>query len=153
MLLAGGALLRGVFFPRHLRPEERPTLEALLDTLLPEGALPSWRATGVMPRLLEELARDRRTRRALVEGVGWLDAESRRRGGDSFTALPPSARDSVVAAAAACAGGTRPRTFYRLVRDRAMRLHHAHPAVWRALGVGNPPQPDGYLDFDDAPRA
>ena len=76
MLATGAYFLRRIFFPQRLEGESLRTFEAYLDTLLP-GTDPSWRATGVMPRLLDELSEERKTRRALAEGVEWLDAEAR----------------------------------------------------------------------------
>lgn len=153
MLGAGAFFLRRILFPRRLEGESLRTLEAFLDTILPDGELPSWRATGVMPRLLRELSEERLTRRALAEGVEWLDAEAKRRVGTSFSLADPSSRGAVVAAAEASRAGSIPHFFYRVVRDRAFRLHYAHPAVWRLVGLPHAPQPEGYWDYEDAPAS
>lgn len=153
MLAAGAFFLRRILFPRRLEGESLRTFEAFLDTLLPETELPSWRATGVMPRLLEELSAERKTRRALAEGVEWLDAEARRRKGARFFLAGEEARIAVVAAAEASPAGSIPAFFYRVTRDQAVRLHYSHPAVWRKIGLPHAPQPDGYWDFEDAPAS
>jgi hypothetical protein len=81
MLATGGFFLRRLLFPRRLEGESLRTFEAFLDTLLPESDLPSWRATGVMPRLLEELSAERAMRRALAEGwSGWMTRRGAGRG-------------------------------------------------------------------------
>lgn len=151
-MVAGLAILKRVFLPGSLGQGGRATLAALLDTLLPEAGLADWRSTGVMPRLVDELAARRQSRRALVEGVAWLDSHAHRQFGADFAALPVASREAVVTAAEQSAPGSLPRYFYRVVRDRAMELHFAHARVWRALGMPHPPQPDGYLDFAEAPR-
>jgi len=153
MLATGVFYLRRILFPRRLEGEALRTFEAFLDTLLPEAELPSWRATGVMPRLLEELSAGRQTRRALAEGVEWLDAEARRRKGDRFSLAGEETRIAVVAAAEASPAGSIPAFFYRVTRDRSVRLHFSHPAVRRRVGIPHAPQPDGYWDFEDAPAS
>lgn len=152
-IVAGLAVLKRVFLPGSLNDDGRAAFAAFLDTLLPQGELPGWRTSGVMPRLVDDLARRRQSRRALVEGVAWLDAQARARFDTRFAALGVDQREVVVAAAEHEPAGTIPHYFYRIVRDRAMELHFAHPAVWRALGLPHPPQPDGYRDFAEAPRA
>ena len=152
MLGTGAYFLRRIFFPRRLEGESLRTFEAYLDTLLP-GTDPSWRATGVMPRLLDELSEDRKTRRALAEGVEWLDAEAKRRNKTRFVQAGEEARVAVVAAAETSAAGSIPAFFYRETRDRALRFHYAHPAAWRKAGLPHAPQPDGYWDFEDAPAS
>jgi Gluconate 2-dehydrogenase subunit 3 len=151
-VVAGLAILKRLFLPGSLDERGRETLAALLDTLLAGAGPADWRTTGVMPRLVEELAARRQTRRALVEGIAWLDAESGRRFGGAFAAQPSASREEIVKAAADSLPGTMPHYFYRSVRDRAMELHYANGRVWRALGMPHPPQPDGYMDFAEAPH-
>ncbi|MFI5166517.1 MAG: gluconate 2-dehydrogenase subunit 3 family protein [Thermoanaerobaculales bacterium] len=151
-VVAGLAILKRVFLPSSLDEGGRETFVALLDTLLPATGLADWRTTGVMPRLVDELAARRQPRRALVEGVAWLDAQAHKQFGTSFAPLPVDAREAIVKAAEESEPGTLPHYFYRVVRDRAMQLHYAHVRVWRPLGMPHPPQPDGYLDFAEAPR-
>jgi hypothetical protein len=153
MLGMGVVFLQRIFFPRRLAGENLRTFEAFLDTLLPGSDLPSWRATGVMPRLLDELSAERKTRRALAEGVEWLDAEARRRAGARFSLVGEETRTAVVAAAEASPAGSIPAFFYRVTRDRTVRLHFSHPALWRKIGLPHEPQPDGYRDFEDAPAS
>jgi hypothetical protein len=151
-VVAGLAILKRVFLPSSLDEGGRETLAALLDTLLPVAGLADWRTTGVIPRLVDELAARRQSRRALVEGVAWLDAQAHKQFGTAFAPLPVDAREAIVKTAEASEPGSLPHYFYRVVRDRAMQLHFAHVRVWRPLGMPHPPQPDGYLDFTEASR-
>ena len=72
LLAAGGSILKRVFLPRDLQPDQIATFHAFLDTLIPGGAertgFPGALATTIGPRLLSE-ATNRRARRALVEGI------------------------------------------------------------------------------------
>jgi len=154
----GGALLAGggwtilrVAFPPRLGDSRLGALEALLDVVLPEGELPGHRTTGIMPALVTHLESKRSTRRALGEGLRHLDRRARSVGADGFTELDPAARARLFAACGERPDGSLLRFFYRTVRDEAMQLHYAQPAVWRRVGLPNPPQPDGYPSYSEPP--
>ncbi len=152
-LASGAWILKRVFFPGRLSASGRASLETLLDTLIPEGRFPGHRTTGVLPKLLTELEGSRQTRRALVEGVELLDRGARHAGSPSFRELSPARRDALVREIAGFAEGTLPRFFYESVRNRAMEIHYASPAAWKALGFPHAPQPEGYADFAEKPGA
>ncbi len=138
--------------PPRLDDAGRRTLEALLDALLPEGPQPGHRTTGVMPRLVAELERERQTRRALVEGLRRLERRAGAMGARSFAALGPADRLRAFLDCGEAPDRSLPRFFYLTLRDAAMRLHYSQHAAWRPLGLAHPPQPDGYDDFAEAPR-
>jgi len=146
-------ILRRVLLPSRLSPEERETFAAVLDVLLPDGTFPGHRATGVLAPLLSELESRRQTRRALADGVRLLDREARARGAASFRALPEPAGAEILERWSSEETGTIRRFFFQVVRGRAMELHYAHPASWKPLRFGGPPQPDGHFDYAEPPRA
>jgi hypothetical protein len=148
---AGGWILRIVLIPRRLKPAEVETVSVFLDTLIPDGEFPGARRTGILEPLLRQCASTRQTARALMRGVQWLEQQARINGGTEFRALPFKDRERIVARCAAAAEGTLPRVFYRTVRDRAMRLHYAHPLAWQRAGLPHAPQPYGYPDHWTAP--
>jgi hypothetical protein len=155
----GGALLAGggwtivrVVFPPRLAESRFRALEALLDVMLPEGDLPGHRTTGVMPALVTHLEAKRSTRRALGDGLRHLERRARSGGADEFAELDPAARIRLFAACGDRPDGSLLRFFYRTVRDEAVRLHYAQPAVWRRVGLPNPPQPDGYPLYFEPPH-
>ena len=152
-ILVGGHLLRRVFFPARLDPRGRETLGAVLDTLIPDGDFPGARRTGVLERLLTECEATRQTRRALVEGTAFVEAAARRRGASSFAALAEADRAAILTDCATAEIESLPWFFFRTVRDRAMRLHYAHPLAWKAVGLPHPPQPVGYIDYREPPHA
>jgi hypothetical protein len=152
-LLVGGRILWRVFFPARLGPRGRETLAVVLDTLIPDGDFPGARRTGVLERLVTQCDATRQTRRALVEGTDLVEVAARRRGATSFAALANAEREAILAECAAADDGSLPWFFFRTVRDRAMRLHYAHPLARQAVGLDHPPQPLGYVDYADAPHA
>jgi len=152
-LLIGGRILWRVFFPARLSPSGRKTLAAVLDTLIPDGDFPGARRTGVLERLVKECEATRQTRRALVEGTDLVEAAARRGGATSFAAASDSQREAILAECAAAENVSLPWFFFRTVRDRAMKLHYAHPLAWEAVGPDHPPQPLGYVDYWQPPHA
>ena len=133
-LIASGAwMLKRVFLPRRLRPSELETFAAFVDTLIPGATSPEAAGGGLVESLLAECQSDRQRRRALVEGVQWLDRAARQRREASFVALDRDEREAVVAEMESAEEGTLTRFFYRIVRDPAMRLHYARAAVWKQI--------------------
>jgi hypothetical protein len=155
--LAVGTPLGVLWWRREASAPDRPPLlvglEALLDTLLPDGERAGHRATGVLAVLWSAAERSPPARRYLEQGLARLDAAAVARGATTFAALAPDAREAVVAAFAAAAPGSPERGFYDAVRDEAFQQHYTHPAAWGPLGLTAPPQPLGYLDHDRPPAA
>jgi len=152
-LLFGGRILWRVFFPRRLGDSQRKVLVAVLDTLIPDGEFPGAARTGVIEPLIAECEATRQTRRALIEGVELIDAVARRRGAPSFSAIDRDQREAILADCASAENGSLPWFFFRTVRDRSMRLHYSHPLARKTLGIDHPPQPQGFLDYWQAPHA
>ncbi len=151
LVAAGGWMLKSIFFPRRLAPAEIETFGALLDTLIPDGEFPGAARTGIGDRLRAECEAKRQTRRALIGGLHLLDEQARGHGATDFRTLPRPQREAILSDWESAAEGTLPRFLYRTVRDRAMQLHYAHPLAWKRVGLPHPPQPDGYLDYEQAP--
>lgn len=145
-------ILKRVFLPRQLRPSEIETFAAFLNTLIPDGEFPGAQRTGLLERLLAECEAQRQTRHALLEGIELLEYKARQRGGMPFASLPSDERERLVDECAQADDGTVPRFFYRVVRDRAMQLHYADPAVWQPFGPPHPPQPEGYPAYWQKPN-
>ena len=142
-VLIGGRIVWRVLFPPHVGPRERDTLATVLDTLIPDGDFPGARRTGVLERLVAECETTPQTRRALVEGTAFVEAAARQRGARSFAALTDAARGAILAECAVAENASLPWFFFRTVRDRAMRLHYAHPLARRAVDWIGRPSPWG----------
>jgi len=145
--LAGGlVLLRRLLLPPPLDAAERETLARFLATLAPQAE-----SAGIAADVARAVAASRPGRRALAEGVPWLDARARERSGKPFRELDVEGREAVVGLAERAAPGSLPRYFYQVCRDETLRRIYSRRAAWLALGVPGPPQPDGRLDYQDAP--
>jgi len=152
-LATGTWLFKRVYLPRRLNASEVETFSAFVDALIPDGEFPGARRTGIIEPLLAECQTGRHRRRALVEGLRRLDREAARQGAAPFARLGPAQRERIVADLARQRRGSIPFFLYRTVRDRALELHYAHPAAWKAVGFPHPPQPQGYADYWKKPHA
>ena len=159
--LTGGSLLAALFtwWPRRkppatLTPASREAdLRAWVDTLLPAepdflGAL----ALGVAERIAAAIERGPAYARLYHEALTWLDARAAEAGSATFAGLPEPRRHAIVAAAAASATGSAPRTFFQASLDDALFHAYADPRAWAGIGYAGPPQPIGFLDYAAAPK-
>jgi len=153
LLGAGSWILKRVYFPRRLAPAERHTLAVLLEVLVPTTEFSEEDRVALLDRLLRDCEAKRRTRRALVEGLHFLNSKARELGAQDFVGLAADQRQSAVEACAQSAAGSVPQFFYRMVRDRAMQLVYSHPTTWKRLRFPHPPQPEGYPDYQEPPSA
>ena len=157
MSLAAGLLLkaRSVFgatmAPSRVRRDPLKSLPAFLDTLLPADESPSASELGVHRHIIAA-ARSSRSRHLLRAGCAWLDREARQRGAADFASIDQSARDAIVARAAAAPRRSLPRIFFDAVRANAFKLYYADARSWVGLGYEGPPQPAGFPDHAAPPR-
>lgn len=152
LLLGSGAwIFARLLLPRRLQPVEVESFTAFVDTLVPDGEIPSGRRTGIVEPLLRYCESTRQRRRALVEGVAMLDAAARRSGAASFATLDLATRTAIVEGFEAAAEGSVPHFLYRTARDRALQLHYATPLTWGPLKFSGAPQPNGHYDYEDPP--
>jgi len=129
-------------------------LRAWVDTLVPaEPDFPGALALGVADRISNAIRRDPQYAKLTQEALNWIDTRARMLGGASFAELPESGRQNVVAAAAASAAGSTPRTFFQASLDDALFHTYADPRAWVGLGYAGPPQPVGFPDHVSAPKA
>jgi hypothetical protein len=127
------------------------TLRALVDTLIPADETPAASALGVDRGLTEFALRAEGYRRLVEEGAAWLDRAARALGAKGFAAATSEQRIAVVRQAERARANTLPRLFFERVRADALSLYYAQPAAWPALGYAGPPQPGGFLDFEQPP--
>lgn len=156
VLLAGIAFLAGRFSIQSSHPtapagppaeEFTASVEAFLQSLLPDGRLPGYRTSGILAPLLGQFAPGTHRHRFAVELVQRLDLVARRIHRRSFRELKPGDRAMVVTEV------ERDEVpGFILLRSAALELHYSHADVWTALSFPGPPQPSGYQDFDRAPR-
>jgi len=125
---------------------------AFLDTLLPADSTPSASQLDVDKALLERADRQVSLGRLIRAGCGWLDAEARKRGGETFAALSEVDRAQIVATAERSATGSLPAAFFAVTQRLAFQAYYAHPRAWVGLGFAGPPQPVGFPDHNQPPQ-
>lgn len=139
----------GDYWPLVLTDSERRTAAALCDVIIPaEGSVPSASAVGVVDFIDEwvsapypDFAKDRQP---VVEGLAWVDAESRKRFGKGFAEAAQEQRvtlcEDLAQKADAGSALEAPSRFFRRFRNLTTSGFFTTPVGMRDLGyVGNVP--------------
>lgn len=131
----------------------RETLVSFLDTLIPADETPSATQAGVADMIQSRADKDERYRQFLEQGCAWLDDQARHTGAASFGALKQPARDKIVGRAELEPAGTLPRKFFEQTTEVCFYLYYSRPESWKGLGYNGPPQPRGFMNYTQAPKA
>jgi hypothetical protein len=153
LLVSSGYVLKDLFLPAAIKPEERRTIEAFIDTLIPQDTTPGALQLGVAAKILAKAHEDGQYRRLARKGCEWLDRKAGTRRADGFFSLGGREREELVGQAAKAAVGSVPRIFFERLRADAFFHYYANPASWKGLRYKGPPQPDGYPDYAAEPSA
>ena len=125
-----------------------PSFAAFLDALIPEDEVsPSASQAGVDAAILSAAKGDRQLGRLVELGVGWLDAEARRSGAQAFHEMAGDRQLLLISIAERQRKGSLPRVFFENMRHQAFAYYYADPRSWAALGYEGPPQPRGFMDY------
>ncbi len=151
LLAASGYLFLDIFRPFPLTRDEQETLEALLDTLIPEDETPGALQLGVAEKIKARAAGENTYRRLIKKGCAWLDRSAGKLDVKSFAALRQENRDAVMTRAVESTADSLPGIFIRQMRSDAFHHYYGHPKSWVQLGYNGPPQPNGFPDYDKAP--
>lgn len=130
---------------------DRATLNAYLDTLVPEDQTPSATSLGVAERLLAKAAADSQYYHLLASGFRWLNQQARVLGYGRFPLLPEKMRESVVTKAATSGQNSLTRRFFATTRDDTFFYYYAHPESQTGLAYAGPTQPHGFMDYTEKP--
>ncbi|HKJ25247.1 MAG TPA: gluconate 2-dehydrogenase subunit 3 family protein [Myxococcota bacterium] len=126
-----------------LTPEQRRTLTAVLDELVPpsaDGRLPGAGALGLADAIEEKMREQPDLRPAVLGGLEALDALARRDGGGGFADVAAAERAGLLSRTSAEAPAFLPG----LIFHAYVTYYHQAP-VLEGLGVpGRPPHPEGY---------
>jgi hypothetical protein len=152
LLAASAYLFKGVFLPSQLSQKEARTIEAVLDTLIPEYNGPGALALGVGDKVKMKAASDYKYRRLLKMGCTWLDKAAERLG-PGFASLKEDGRDAVLTIAYESTPNSLQRIFFDRMRADAFYYYYSEPASWKQIGYNGPPQPAGFPDYDKPPSA
>jgi len=127
-------------------------LRAFLDVLLPEDESPSASQLGVDAQILDEASEHPNVKGLLDTGSAWLDLQARRKRAQAFHQLDEQGKIDIVKLAESQPQPSLIRVYFRFVQDRAFKYYYSHPDSWASLGYDGPPQPRGFMDYDQPPR-
>jgi hypothetical protein len=131
----------------RLRCPHAETVKALTGLLFPGDELPGAAELGIHDRVLAMAE----LRDAMADGVSWFDQRAKSQGAANFLALDESARSAAIEAAFA-SGDEAAKQFVVLLRFYAGLNYYSHPTIKAAFPYTDPPQPEGFADFQDPPR-
>ena len=137
----------GDLWPLTFNEAQRATATALADVILPKDELgPAASELGV-PAWVDEwisapYPQQQADRKAVLEGLMWIEAESGKRFGKSFSKLSADQHkllcDDVCYAPTAMPDLKRAASFFGKFRSLCAGAYYATPAGWKAIGyVGN----------------
>jgi hypothetical protein len=139
----------GDYWPLTLTPDQRRDVAALSDIVIPaDGRSPSASSVGVTDFVDEWVSApypdNVMDRGAIVDGLAWLDAQSRRNGGAAFAAITDEQRQAIceqisLEAPKDTEAGDASR-FFRKFRDLVAVGYYTTPVGMKEIGyVGNVP--------------
>ncbi len=147
----------GDFWPLTFSEPDRLAAAALCDIILPaDGPNPSASSVGVVDFVDEWVSApypgNSGDRNTVMEGLAWLDAESKRRFGAPFAGASQAQREELCAKISVSAhmdsGTAQASRFFRTFRDLVARGYYTTPPGMKDLGyVGNMP----LASFDGPP--
>lgn len=148
LLAASGSLLKSIFFPSRISKHEARSLRAYIDTLVPSDSISRGAVElGVTEKILASARTDKKLRRLIKSGAGWLNRRAWLRRKGSFSSLEPGARNEVVSLSASARRGAAERVFYDRIRLEVFHHYYAMPETWAVAGYEGPPQPKGYPEY------
>jgi len=149
---------RGDVWPLTLTEQQRRTVTALCDVILPADHLgPAASALGV-PAFIDEWVSapypmQQADRPVILDGLAWLETESRNRFAQEFSALTPAQQqaicDDICDTKTARPEFKQAASFFAGFRSIAAGGYFSTPEGWKAIGyVGNVPT----ASFDGPPK-
>ncbi len=147
----------GAFWPLTLTPEQKKTITALADVILPADKLGPAASEVRVPDYLDEWLSapyplQQKDRAALLPGIQWLEDEAQKRFKQSFASLTAEQHhaicDDICWPADAKNEFKKAADFFVKFRALASSAYYGTEAGWKALGYeGNTP----LLSFDGPP--
>ena len=147
LLAASAYLFKETFRPSQLSHYEERTLEAFLDTLIPDDETPGALQLGVAEKIKAKASEDNKYRLLIKKGCMWLNTMAGKLNSESFVSLREEERNAVLASALKRDAGSLQRTFLQQIRSDAFHYYYGHRGSWAQLGYYGPPQPNGFPDY------
>lgn len=132
-------------------PHAGDTLGAWLDTLIPADATPAATQLGVDRKLWAKVQLEPEYDQLLKVGLRWLDAQARARGAANFAVLDEAGREAVTTLAESLGDDKVEHLFFLKTRQDAFAFYYSQPESWVGLAYRGPPQPLGFMDYDQPP--
>ncbi|MCG6551206.1 MAG: gluconate 2-dehydrogenase subunit 3 family protein [Candidatus Magnetominusculus sp. LBB02] len=151
LLLVSAYLFKEIFRPAQLSAGEQRTLDALVDSLIPEDETPGALRLGVPQAIKLKAAADSRYRYLIKRGCAWLDMTARGQNAESFESLKAEGRDAIIGKAINSEVESLPKIYLYQMRNDAFHYYYGHRESWAVLGYDGPPQPCGFPDYYLAP--
>jgi hypothetical protein len=133
----------GAYRPQLLSEHEYKTVRQLADLIIPpEPGEPGGAGAGAAEFIDLLAANNEKLKQIWLSGLGWLDHESRRRGGQSFVDATPAVRQQILADISYRKNSTPELApgiqFFEWARRMVVDAYFTSPAGVKALGfVGN----------------
>jgi hypothetical protein len=136
-----------------LKDASKATLAAFLDTLIPADDYGPGATMLGTDKVIFTLAEANEGVRNFVQAnLEWLDEKAGEMMGATFADLSAKQREVIVAEMEAEPPGSSARRFFDSVRVAALNHFYTQPQAWEPLGYRGPPQPDGFMDYTEAPE-
>jgi hypothetical protein len=137
--------------PARIKIDET-SFAAWMDTLLPgDGTSPAASTIGVNTTLRELAKKNRRLAELLAHGLQWLDDEAAGSRPRPFALTSQARRDDIAELAQNSPDNTLQNRFFVLTLNQGYHYYYADRRSWQALHYPGPPQPAGFMDFQNAP--
>lgn len=134
-------------------PVYHQELCAWLEVLIPSDSIsPGAGALHVEVDLIQFSRETPQRYKLLRAGVHWVIEEAKQSSGRRFSELSTEQAEAIVAKAADSELGTLPRAFFAYSFREGKRIYYTKPESWQGLGIARPPQPMGYMDYQEVIR-
>jgi hypothetical protein len=150
LLLGGVAALRrnlAIFWRSPFNAHTAQTVTAVTELMFPGDGLPGATELGIHTRIvaMSEL------HELMADGVDWLDGRAKSQGVSDFLSFDESAKLAAIEAAFA-SGDDAAKQFVLILRFYGGLNYYSDPVIKAAFPYTGPPQPEGFADFQDAPK-
>jgi hypothetical protein len=132
--------------------EAAATIRTIVDLLVPADDLPGAVELGIDRQILLAATADPEFAALLAGGIRWFEAAARSHGKQMRFAALPAADQIAIAQRAEAGQDTDGGRLFVSLRRRTMTIYYTHPRVVASFPYAGAPQPQGFPDFEQAPR-